>query len=46
MWHNYTFSQRNKITKRTLELEVGGDREGEEGWTKFENGDRGVGNMQ
>ena len=32
------FSQRNKTTKRAVGVEVGCDREGGGGWTKFEKG--------
>ena len=27
MWCDHTFSQRNRTTRRTVEVEVGGDRE-------------------
>ena len=35
VWCHHAFSQRNKATKRVVEVEV----EGEEGWTKFEKGE-------
>ena len=35
MWCHHAFSQRNKATKRVVEVEV----EGEEGWTNFEKGE-------
>ena len=40
MWHDHPFSQRNRITERTLGVEVGGDKEvvRVKGWTKFEKG--------
>ena len=31
MWHNHPFSQRNRTTKRTVTVGVGGDREVGEG---------------
>ena len=39
MRRDHPFSQRNRITERTVGVEVGGDREWERGdWTKFEKG--------
>ena len=36
MWPDHLFSQRNKTAERAVGLGVGGDREGREGWTNFE----------
>ena len=40
MWHDHPFSQRNRITERTLGVKVGGDKEvvRVKGWTKSEKG--------
>ena len=38
MWHDHPFSQRSKTTERAVGVGVGGDREEEGGWTKFEKG--------
>ena len=38
MWPDHLFSQRNKTAERAVGLGVGGDREGREGWTNFEEG--------
>ena len=35
MWHNHSFSERNKGTKDAVVVEVGGKGES---WTKFEKG--------
>ena len=38
MWRNYPFSQRNKITKRAVGVDVGGDGDGGNGQNlKIEN---------
>ena len=37
LWTDYTFSQRDKTTERTVGVEVGGDRGWRGGgWTEFE----------
>ena len=36
MWDDYPFSESNKITKRTVGVEFGGDGKGGGGWKKVE----------
>ena len=38
MCRDHPFSLRNKTTKRTVGVEVGGDGEGGWGWTEFDTG--------
>ena len=41
MWRDHPFSQRSRITEKTVKVEVGGNRE-RAGWTKFEKGGGGA----
>ena len=40
MWHNHLFSHRSKITERAVGVDVGGNKKGGGGWSKFEKGGR------
>ena len=42
MWHNHPFSQRNKTSKKAVEVKVRGNGR-ERGWTEFKKD--GIGNI-